>query len=263
MTSARPTLQELVDGLGAVPLPAGDVLVHASLRAISQPACDAATLLAAIRAVLGAGTTVVVPAQTTLNSTTSGAFREATRGMTAAQRDAYVATMRGFRPTDPGQRNGAFAEYVRTLPGAVRSGHPQASFAAIGPRAAEYLAVHDLDCHLGERSPLGALYRANAGTLLIGVGYEKCTSLHLAEYRTDPPGPRQAHRCFSERDGRRIQHDFDALFLDDSDFDRLGADLARRPFAVSGRLLAGTFSYVPIRAAVDFAVEWLTVHRTL
>jgi len=258
---AAPDLAGLIADLRALSLPPGDVLVHASLRAVGRPTGGPATVLAALRDVLGADATIVVPVHTAGNSTSSASYHSATAGMSSAERACYEAAMPGFRLSDPSQGMGALAEHVRTRMGAVRSAHPQASFAAIGPRAGAYTRFHDLDCHLGERSPLGALYRAGAGSLLLGVGYDRCTSLHLAEYRMTPARPRRAYRCFSDHDGRRVCHDFQALHLDDSDFGRLGDDLEDQPFTVTGRFGAGVLRYTPIRPAVDFAVRWLTENR--
>jgi aminoglycoside N3'-acetyltransferase len=50
-------------------------------------------------------------------------------------------------------------------------------------------------CHLGERSPLGWLYAADAAILLLGVGYDACTAFHLAEYRRPSTRPQKYH-CF-------------------------------------------------------------------
>ena len=102
--------------------------------------------------------------------------------------------MAPFDPaTTPCPTMGALAECVRTTPGAVRSTHPHTSFAALGPRAAELLADHDPHCHLGERSPLGALYAAGAHVLLFRVGFEACSAFHLAEYRLRPAPPPRAY----------------------------------------------------------------------
>ncbi|MFF0191065.1 AAC(3) family N-acetyltransferase [Streptomyces sp. NPDC005244] len=49
--------------------------------------------------------------------------------------------------------------------------------------------VHDPDCHLGEGSPLGALYAADARVLLFRVGFEVCSAFHLAECRLRPVPP--------------------------------------------------------------------------
>lgn len=78
---------------------------------------------------------------------------------------------------------GVIAETVRTWPGAVRSMHPQTSFAAVGLKAEELMDGHTLDHTLGKRSRLKRLEEANATVLLLGVGFDKCTAFHLAEYR--------------------------------------------------------------------------------
>jgi aminoglycoside 3-N-acetyltransferase len=158
---------------------------------------------------------------------------------------------------------GAFAEHLRTRPAAVRSRHPQASFAALGPRARACMSVHDLDCHLGDRSPLGWLYAADAAVLLLGVGLATCTAFHLAEYRLPWTPPGQVYQCFTAGEGGRVKHEFTAAALDESDFARLGDALeAASPSALhQGKVGSGTGRVVPLRAAVDFAVGWLTLHR--
>src|SRR6185503_18140631 len=78
-------------------------------------------------------------------------------------------------------------ETVRTWPGAVRSTHPHTSFTAVGSDAAALMAGHRLDCQLGEESPLAALERLDGKVLLLGVGYDRCTAFHLAEYRIPHP----------------------------------------------------------------------------
>lgn len=257
----RESLTADLRGLG---LAAGDVvLVHCSLRSIGPVEGGAATLAAAVRAAIGPDGTVVVPAQTPDNSVSSDAYRAATAGMSDEQRRAYEDRMPGFEAgTTPSYGVGAFAEYIRRHPEAVRSGHPQTSFSAWGPQAAKLMAVHDLDCHLGERSPLAALERAGAWILLLGVGYESCTALHLAEYRLRRPPPVRAYRCYELRHGRRIRLDFSAPHLDAAPFGRLGADLDGRPFIRRGTVGRAAARLLPVRAMVRFAVGWLDRNPT-
>ncbi|MFC3502219.1 aminoglycoside N(3)-acetyltransferase [Micromonospora krabiensis] len=238
------------------------VLVHASMRAVGHVDGGAATVLAALRRVIGRAA-VVVPAQTPNNSTSSPAYRLATRGMTPAEVARHIARIEGFDPaTTPSFGMGAFAEHVRREPAAVRSTHPQTSFAAVGHGAAELMRVHDLDCHLGERSPLGALYEADATIVLLGVGYDACTALHLAEYRL----PRRSTRdycCFLRDGDRRVRCDFTGLDLDDSDFGLLGQALEAVPNAMvtEGRVGRARTLSMPMRRSVDFAVGWMTRNR--
>ena len=206
----------------------------------------------------------MAPAQTTLNSLTSRDFHAAVVGLDEDERARFVAAMPGFDPArTPSQGMGAFAEYLRTCPSAVRSRHPQASFAALGRRARACTSVHDLDCHLGDRSPLGWLHAADAAVLLLGVGYTSCTSFHLAEYRLPWMHPVQVYHCFTAKEGRRVEHKFTAVALDDSDFARLGAALEADPSSGvrQGHVGFGTGRMVPFRTAVDFAVSWLRAHR--
>ncbi|MFC6682248.1 AAC(3) family N-acetyltransferase [Nonomuraea ferruginea] len=129
---------------------AGRVLVvHASLRGLGL-GFEAGAVVSALRSLLGAEGTLVVPTHTAGNSDTSALFRRAVEGMTTAEIAAHKAGMSAFdRATTPSQGMGRLAETVRVLPEAVRSAHPQTSFAAVGARAAELMEGHDPRCHLG------------------------------------------------------------------------------------------------------------------
>ncbi|MGC5017732.1 aminoglycoside N(3)-acetyltransferase [Micromonospora sp. DT47] len=253
----------LVADLRALGLRAGgDLLVHCALRQLGPLEQGPATLAAALREVLGPAGTLLVPTETAGNSTTSRAFRSAIRGMDPARIARYEAALPGWdRHATPSQEMGVFAEHVRRTPGAVRSDHPQTSFAALGPRARELTDGHDLDCHLGERSPVGRLHAAAGQILLLGVGYEACSALHLAEYRLPVPPPHRDYRCYRLVGGRRVRLDFRALDLDDGDFPALGSDLDGAPFVRHGRVGNAAARLLPVRATVDFAVDWFAASR--
>jgi aminoglycoside 3-N-acetyltransferase len=260
---------QLVADLRALGLRQGqDLLIHCSLSRIGWVDGGAATLLSAILEVVGPAATLVVPTETTWNSLTSNAFRAATAGLDDGARARYVATMPGFDPVStPSAGMGAFAEHVRTRPAARRSGHPQTSLAAIGPGAYACTSVHDLDCHLGERSPMGWLYSANAAILLLGVGYSACTAFHLAEYQLPGVPPLRSYHCFTTQGGTRVAHQFTDIYLDDTDFELIGTDLdsiAGRDSASGlrrGHVGSAECRLVPFRMAVDFARSWLGIHR--
>lgn len=239
----------------------GVVLVHASMRSVGAGPGSTA---AALGRVLGPEGTLVVPAFTPENSDTSRSYLDRVRGLSTEARAAVRAAMPAFDPSvTPAPTMGALAEAVRRAPGALRSTHPQTSFAALGPAAGKLLAGHRQDCHLGERSPLARLYEADAQVLMLGTGFDSCTAFHLAEYRRPAP-PRRLYRCVvASENGGGSWWEYEDITLDDSDFAALGADFVRaRADAVGvGRVGAARSHVFSLRTAVDFAVEWLTDHR--
>ncbi|MFF2731181.1 aminoglycoside N(3)-acetyltransferase [Streptomyces sp. NPDC058008] len=238
----------------------GVLLVHASMRAVGGGTGD---MVHALLRALGPEGTLVVPAFTPENSDTSRAYLDRVRGLGARDRAAVRAAMPAFDPAvSPAPTAGVLAETVRLAPGALRSGHPQTSFAALGPAAGRLLAGHRRDCHLGEESPLARLYEAGAQVLLLGTGFGSCTAFHLAEYRRPDP-PRRRYRCVvGSEDGPRWW-EYEDIALDDGDFSPLGDDFVRtRPGAVAaGRVGAAHSRLFPLRTAVDFAVGWFEDHR--
>jgi hypothetical protein len=187
----------------------------------------------------------------------SAASRAATKGLSRAGLDHYLAGMPGFDPaTTPSEGMGALAEYIRTMPEAVRSGHPQTSFAALGARAADCTRGHALGCRFGESSPLGWLHRQDAAVLLLGVGYEAFSAFHLAEYRLCDEPPRRAYHCYVMEGGERRDYELWDVDLDDSDFAALGRRMDEEGFVRHGRVgAAAGCRLVPIRRAVEFATN--------
>lgn len=73
---------------------------------------------------------------------------------------------------------GAIAAAVARHPARVRGDHPLNSFSAVGPLAARLVAGQ---APLAVYAPLAALAEAGGAVLLMGVGLESMTLLHLAE----------------------------------------------------------------------------------
>jgi aminoglycoside 3-N-acetyltransferase len=234
------------------------LLAHASMRAIRPDAGGAATVVGALLDAVGERGTLVVPAQTTWNSVTSRQYRLATAGLNRREAAAYRARLPAFDPArTPSHGMGALAEYVRTMPGAWRSTHPQCSFAAVGARARELMAVHDLECHLGERSPLAALCAAGAQVLHLGTGYEVSTVFHLAEYRYASL-PRRGYKCRTLDGWTR----FKDIELDDGDFGAIGAEFeAESRFLHRSAVGAAQGLLFPAEEAVQYAVAWMRRNR--
>ena len=245
--------------LGAAGLRPGDtVLVHSSLSALGWVCGGATTVVTALLDVLGGTGTLVVPAQSADNSDPAG-WRN------PPVPESWWAEIRASMPpydprTTPSTGVGVIPETVRNWPGAVRSAHPQTSFAALGARAAEVVAEHALDSQLGERSPLARLEAVGARVLLLGVGFDSCTAFHLAEYRL--PTPPETDNSFAVTTPRgRSWTTVRDIALDDDDFAELGAAFAEaRPVEV-GRVGAAVTRLFPLADAVAHAEAWLAARR--
>ena len=157
---------------------------------------------------------------------------------------------------------GVIPELFRTWPGVTRSDHPASSFAALGPQGEHLTSDHHLEVDLGIRSPIGKLYELDGSVLLLGVGHNNNTSLHLAEYRSTYPGKRYFETGSSVLvDGEQRWVQYEVLDFQDDDFEELGKafDLARNiEICEIGQTEVRLFKQ---RALVDFAVLWMETNR--
>jgi aminoglycoside 3-N-acetyltransferase len=87
-------------------------------------------------------------------------------------------------PFDPRQTPclgmGVVAETFWRMPGVWRSDSPHA-FAALGPDAVRITSRHPLDFPHGLDSPVGRVYDVDGQILMLGIGHDANTTIHLAE----------------------------------------------------------------------------------
>jgi len=255
------TRERLASELRSVGVGEGDsILLHSSMRSLGWVCGGPVAVVLALLDAVGPKGTIVVPSQTPDN-------RDPACWTHRSVPPEWWPTIREHLPAfdphaSPCREMGLIAETVRTWPGASRSGHPQTSFAAVGARAGEITAVHDLTSELGEASPLAALEAIEGRSLLLGVGYDRCTAFHLAEYRLFNPPPRMQACVIMTSAGRRWTT-YQGLALDPRDFVDLGHDFERSTDLVcTGRVGAAEARLLPIREAVSYAQAWLFRNRT-
>jgi aminoglycoside 3-N-acetyltransferase len=242
-------------------LPGQTLLVHASLRSLGWVSGGADTVVRALRQAVGPTGNIVVPASTETNSLTSRKHRERIAQMTAKQAKRYREEMPAFDRDTTKSGAGAIAEKIRRSPGAVRSDHPQSSFAAIGPEAEYLMADHRLHSHLGEDSPLAKLYKIDARVLMIGVDYLSCTAFHLAEYRYRPEPAMQTYACVVNDAGKRRWKAYQDVVLDDGEFENIGKALEAELAIDVGYVGNAECRLMSLAKAVDFAVQWMRQYR--
>jgi aminoglycoside 3-N-acetyltransferase len=162
------------------------VLAHVSMGAVGPGEEGAATLLNAFRRMLGHTGTLLVPAFTP-------EFIDPGEGEAAPEADDEIERIRAelgvfdASATPVSDVVGAFSEAVRQQPDARRSAHPVASYAAIGAPAGVLTERVPFHYPLGSESPVARLHRLKGWVVLIGVGQEANSALHLAEVWADAP----------------------------------------------------------------------------
>jgi aminoglycoside 3-N-acetyltransferase len=180
------TRASLGDDLSCLGVQTGDmVMVHAAMSRVGR-------LLNGPDALIGALLDAVGPSGTLLAYTDwDGAYDELLdeNGCVPSEWRPHIppfdpATSRAIRD------NGVLAEFIRTTPGARRSGNPGASVAAIGARADWLTAEHSLDYGYGLESPLAKLVTAGGKVLMVGAPLDTMTLLHHAEHLASIPNKR-------------------------------------------------------------------------
>ena len=178
---------QLCDGLAALGVGSGDmVMVHASLKALGPVEGGPATVVDALCEAIGRDGTLLAYV-----SWDRSPYEETLGGnrLSPEERDVWPA----FDPETAGAYPGfgALNAFIVAHPEARRSGHPDASMAAIGHDADWLVADHCLDRAYGPGSPLEKFIDRNGKVLLLGASLDAVTVLHYAETVADIPGKRR------------------------------------------------------------------------
>jgi len=257
------TVERLTDDLRSIGVRAGEtLLVHSSLSALGWVPGGAPAVVDALLEAVSPEGTLVMPTHSTQ-------YSDPADWENPPVPDAWTGEVRTsmppYRPeVSPTRGMGAIPETFRSYPGVVRSRHPIYSFAARGADADAVVVDHTYDGGLGEDSPLAEVYDRGGSVLLLGVGHDSDTSLHLAEHRAAFDQTVLTDGAPVLVDGERTWAEFESPDYDGGDFADLGRAFERdRPEAtVRGRVGHADARLLDQRALVEYAIDWFERNRT-
>lgn len=248
------TEKSLVQDLSDLGLRSGmTVMVHSSLRNVGWTVGGPVTIIRALLEVLGPKGTLVMPAESPHVSDPSGWNDERVK-------EEWHETIREhlpvFDPRTTPTTMGAIPEAFRTYPGTKRSDHPMVSVCANGHLADEIIREHSLEFCEGRGTPFQKLYDFDSQTLLLGVGFNRCTSLHYAESLV-PYRRITIHRYPMIAEGQRKWVENEDMANDDGvHFPVVGEEFVATRAVCCGRVGEANSMFFSTRKLVDFAESY-------
>lgn len=262
MVAGFHTRASLAADLARLGVAAGDiVMVHTACRKVGPVLGGPDTIIAALRDAVG-------PAGTIMAYLDWDAPWEDFADEDGRVPEALKPAVPGFDPsrTRAARDNGTLPEFLRTTPGARRSGNPGASVAALGARAKWLTADHPLDYGYGPGTPLAKLVEAGGKVLMLGAPRDTMTLLHHAEHLAQLPGKRVFRRevPFATPGGTvwRMVAEFDTGdpvvdALPEDFIDQAVSAFVAAGNGVQGRVGDADSLLVAAPAMLAFGVDWL------
>ncbi|MHA6531738.1 AAC(3) family N-acetyltransferase [Paenibacillus sp. BAC0078] len=255
------TKEDLVTQFRSCGLTQGQhIFVHTSLSKLGFVVGGPETFIRSLLEIVGEEGTLMMPSQTWKNlDPSTGVHWEAPAEWWPVIREHWPAYDKDITPAIG---MGAVAEMFRKWPGAVRSDHPARSIAAVGKYAEYLMKNHDLSSIFGQGSPLDKLYHLNGHVLLVGVGYDKNTSLHLAETKADFPAKKFVYESSAVMaEGKRKWVTYETQAVDDEDFVRLGEEYDQEMGIKTYTVGNAEVRFLEQRPLVDWATAWMERNR--
>lgn len=171
--------------------------------------------------------------------------------------------------------HGILHEAFRTWPGVLRSDHPDAGVAALGPLAPWITSPHPFHYGYGPGTPFARILEAQADILMLGAPLDTITLLHHAEHLAAIPGKRIVrYKRLMPAPGGPQWIDFEEFDTSDpvhpafpqDHFTRIALDFlaahagsphnpARHPS--QGKVAQATAYLFPAAELIPFAIQWL------
>ena len=249
------TKSSLIKDLEKLELKGETVIVHSALSKLGWVCGGAVALIEALQEVITEEGTLIMPAH-------SGDYSEPKYWGNPPVPEDWYQTIReempAYRPeVTPTRGIGIVPEIFRKFPDVLRSSHPCLSFSAWGKEAESVTADHKLDYALGENSPLAKIYKREGKILLIGVGHDSNTSLHLAEYRADHDLKIKIFGSSILKDGQNVWTQYQDIEFNDDLFPEIGKEYEVEHKYSTAKVGLAEAKLLDQQEMVDFAVDWL------
>ncbi|NLC96553.1 MAG: AAC(3) family N-acetyltransferase [Erysipelotrichaceae bacterium] len=248
------TKSEIIQGLLDVGvLPGMTLEVHGSLSSFGFVVGGAQSVVDALLEVLGENGTLLMPLHLGWNTEPSSwvyppvevelidKIRDAIPPFNKLESEAY--------------KMGALVDNFRRREGVITSSHPYLAFIAKG-RYANLLCNHQsLHFPLSSESPVARLYEIKGYCLLLGVDYDRCTSMHLAEYATDCR-PLVVQGSALIQNGYRVWRKYLDLDLNSDEFVYPGKALESLGKVTKGKIGSCQVKFFSVNDGVDEATRY-------
>jgi aminoglycoside 3-N-acetyltransferase len=217
--------------------PGGILLVHTSFSNVKPVEGGPEGLIRALRTSLGAQGTLVMPS------------------MSYDDDHPFEKTFSSC------PEMGVVADTFWRLPGVMRSDNNHA-FAAVGPLAEKILAPHPIEPPHGLDSPVGRVYELDGQVLLLGVGHDSNTTIHLAESLAGVRYRRDKYITLL-RDGRPVRFEYREIDHCCQNFALVDSWLDEQNLQQRGRVGYAEARLVRSRAVVSVVTEQLARNETI
>lgn len=262
------TRSQISRDLAALGLRSGDVVMfHTRMSAIGYVAGGPHTVINALHDVVGTHGTLMVTCG--WNDAPPYDFVTWPQHWQHAVRVEHPA----FDPmlSEADHNNGRLPEALRRWPGAIRSRHPDASFAALGPAAVPLMADQPWNHPHGPDSPLARLVAHSGRVLLLGAPLDTMTLLHHAEALAAAPNKRfvnyeqpvlvhgqRVWRRFCDIDSEDGAFDYSAVVPDGTEpFEAIARHILAAGLGRHGTVGAAESYLFEASEVVNFATAWI------
>lgn len=232
------------------------VIVHSSLSSIGWVCGGALSVIIALQEALTKEGTLIMP---THSSDLSDPKDWTNPSVPKDWWQAIRENMPAFDPkATPTCGMGIIPEIFRNCRNVLRSYHPTSSFAAWGKKAEKIIEKHSLNHGFGDKSPLNKIYTFNGHVLLIGVGHESNTSIHLGEEKCRKYPQEKISAPIINETGLREWKNFKQAAYNIEFFKIIGDEYEKKHLFQSGKIGNSNAKLFNQKEIVNYSAQWFT-----